>query len=116
MSVYMSKLSFSNPLDNELKPIEISFVPINLGSVHLNITKDICERLQLREIDEKQINNEFGLRKFVPYVGPILINYSQNFCCTGAIVTEGLSIGTIILDDLNIKIFPNTNTLTPNTE
>lgn len=116
MNEIMSELSLRNSLDDSIKPIIITDVPINLSSVHLNITQDIYERLQLKQVDERTIVNEVGKRIIVPYVGPIRIMYKDEVCYTGAIVTGGLIIGTIVLNDLNITIFPNTNTLRLNTE
>jgi len=91
MGLVNAKIRLHNPRLPELEPVEIEALA-DTGAVHLCIPPRIQTRLQLGEIDKKEVTLADGSRTFVPYVGPIELRYANRIGFAGALVMGGQAL------------------------
>jgi len=103
-----AKIELRNPRRPELEAVEIDALA-DTGAVHLCIPPDIQGRLQLEEMDTKEVTLADGSRKLAPYVGPIELRYRNRVGFAGALVmgNEPL-LGAIPMEDMDLIVVPRT--------
>jgi clan AA aspartic protease len=116
MGLANGKLILKNPRRPDLSPLEVHGLA-DSGAVHLCIPEEVRVRLQLEEIDRKEVTLADGTRKRVPYVGPIEIRFKDRVGFAGALVMgDQVLVGAIPMEDMDLVVIPKTRTFDVNPE
>lgn len=119
MGLANAKIELRNPGRPELEAVEIDALA-DTGAVHLCIPPHIQIRLQLEEMDTKEVILADGSRKLAPYVGPVELRYGNRVGFAGALVMgDEPLLGVIPMEDMDLVVVPRTrqvigNPLNPN--
>lgn len=106
MGLSYAKLTLSNPINTQLKAIEVTALA-DTGSVFLCIPENIAIQLNLNELERREVELADGSRKSLPYVGPIRVFFENRSCFTGAIVTGNETLlGAIPMEDMDLIVNP----------
>jgi clan AA aspartic protease len=85
------------------------------GAWHLCIPEHIRIQLALEAIDSRDVTLADGTKTWVPYVGPIEVQFKNRVGCTGALVMgDQVVLGAIPLADMDLVILPTTWTVEVN--
>src|ERR1051326_6494063 len=76
MGLVNAKLVIKNPRKPELQPMEVDALA-DSGSVFLVIPPHVQAQLDLEETTKKEVTRADGSKKFVPYVGPVELQYKN---------------------------------------
>ena len=88
--------------------------------MYLCIPFDVARRLQLEELDKREIVTAENKRILCSYVGPIEVSFANRSCFTGAIVLGNeVLLGAIPMEDMDLVVLPlqrmvAVNPLSPN--
>lgn len=116
MGLANGKMVLKNPRRPDLPPLEVDGLA-DSGAVHLCIPEAVRARLELEEIDSKEVTLADGTRKRIPYVGPIEIRFKNRVGFAGALVMgDQVLIGAIPMEDMDLIVIPKTRTLDVNPE
>lgn len=85
MGLGNAKLALLNPRKPEMQPLEVTALA-DSGAVHLCIPQHIQLQLGLAEISRKEVTLADGVKKLVPYVGPVELHFKNRIGFTGALV------------------------------
>lgn len=114
MGLVNAKLALLNPRKPELQPLEVTALA-DSGAVHLCIPPHIQLQLGLAEISRKEVTLADGVKKLVPYVGPVELHFKNRIGFTGALVMgDEVLLGAIPMEDMDLIIIPKTRTLDVN--
>jgi clan AA aspartic protease len=87
------------------------------GSLFLCIPQDVCDRLQLEKLMDKEVTLADGSTRRFPYVGPIEIRFKNRAGFGGAIVMgDQVLFGAIPMEDMDLVVIPKTRELAVNPE
>lgn len=107
-------IKLSNPLKENLAPNE-TVAMVDTGSLNLCLPKYLALRLGLQELEKRDVVVADGRRVKCSYSGPILVEYDNRRCYTGAlIIGDEVILGTIPLEDMDLMIHPASQSVTPN--
>ncbi len=85
------------------------------GTVYLCIPQDVCDRLRLEKLNDKEVTLADGSTKIVPYVGPIEIRFKNRAGFGGALVMGNqVLLGVIAMEDMDLVVIPKTRELDVN--
>jgi clan AA aspartic protease len=85
------------------------------ASVHLCIPQQVCDRLRLEELTDKEATLADGSTRMFPYVGPIEIRFNNRVGFTGALVMgDQVLLGAIPMEDMDLVIIPKTREIDVN--
>jgi clan AA aspartic protease len=108
MGLANTSIALRNPRLPDLEPIEVDALA-DTGAVHLCIPSHIQIQLKLEEIDKKEVTLADGIRKLVPYVGPIELRYKNRVGFAGALVVgDQTLLGAIPMEDMDLVVVPKT--------
>ena len=112
MGLVNAKILLKNPKNsNETKVICL----VDTGAIHLCIPEDIKLKLDLKEIEQKEVILADGSKKLVSYVGPIEIHFKNRIGFTGALVLgDQVLLGAIPMEDMDLVIIPQRHLLDVN--
>lgn len=119
MGLIYTNITLSNPIDLNLKSIEVKSLVDN-GSNFLCIPEHLALQLQLKVHDTREVIIADGTIKKCNYVGPININFKNRMWLVGALVLEEqVLLGAIPIEDMDLVINPaqlkiTVNPLNPN--
>ena len=114
MGMTRSKITLSNPRRPNLEPIEIDALA-DTGALHLCIPEHVRLQLDLDKVEDREVTLADGSKKLVPYVGPVMINFSNRSGFTGALVLgDEALIGAIPMEDMDLIVIPSSRTLAVN--
>lgn len=106
MGLVYSSLTLSNPINADLKSIEVSSL-VDTEALFLCIPEHIAIQLQLRELEKREVTIADGSKKLCPYVGPIKIQFENRSCFTGALVIgDSVLLGAIPMEDMDLVVQP----------
>jgi len=119
MNITYTNIILSNPIEDSSKVMRIK-AKIDSTLLHLIIPQGIATRLNLKEIEKREMVSVDGKKEFYPYVGPLKVNFNDQQCFAGAIVAgDKVLLGRIPMDGIGqfVKLFyfkekTNSNTLT----
>ena len=116
MGLVTAKLLLKNPRLLDLEPVAVDALA-DTGAVHLCIPREICERLRLEAISDKQVTLADGSTKRVPYVGPVEVRFKDRVGFAGALVMgDQVLVGAIPMEDMDLVVVPKTRVLDVNPE
>jgi clan AA aspartic protease len=75
------------------------------GALLLCIPQHVALQLQLEELEKREVTLADGKRQLVPYVGPLLVQFANRRCFTGALVLgDETLLGAVPMEDLDVLI------------
>ncbi len=114
MGLVHAKLALKNPRKPDLHAVEVEALA-DSGAVHLCIPPHVQIQLGLEKIAEKEVTLADGVKKLVPYVGPVELHFKNRIGFAGALVMgDEVLLGAIPLEDMDLVIIPKTRTLDVN--
>jgi clan AA aspartic protease len=114
MGLIFAQIELANARNDDLDSMTVNAL-VDSGAVHLCIPQHVANQLELRELDRREVTIANGEKIMVPYVGPILIKFSNRQCLVGALVMgEQALLGAIPMEDMDVVIHPSRLTLTVN--
>jgi clan AA aspartic protease len=114
MGLVNAKVTLSNPRRGDLPAVEVAALA-DSGAVHLCITEQVRERLDLAVHSHKQATLADGSQRLVPYVGPIELHYKGRTGFAGALVMgDQVLFGATPMEDMDLAVVPKTRSLDVN--
>ena len=106
MGLVYTNITLSNSVNMQLKSIEANSL-VDAGAVHLCIPEHIAIRLQLKELEKREVTVADGTKKLCSYVGPVKLQFQNRSCFTGALVLgEAVLLGAIPMEDMDLVVQP----------
>ena len=116
MGLIHAEIELANPRDASLAPLSTR-ASVDKGSVALCVPEHVAVQLRLDELEEREVTTADGKHILVPYVGPVRVRFANRSCYTGALVLgDGVLLGSIPLEDMDLVINPRLQTVTVNPE
>lgn len=85
------------------------------GTLHVCIPQQICDRLRLEKLAEREVVLVDGSSKIVPYVGPLEVRFKNRAGFVGALVLgDQVLLGAIAMEDMDLVVLPGTRQLEVN--
>jgi clan AA aspartic protease len=107
-------LTLKHPGRPDLPPVAVEALA-DAGAWHLRIPERIRNQLALDAVDSRDMKRADGTTIAVPYVGPIVVRFSNRVGCTGALVMGAqVVLGAMALADMDLVINPTTQTVEVN--
>lgn len=105
MGLCYAEMKIARP-DGKVEPVHVTAMA-DTGSVHMIITPEIADHLELEELEKRSVTLADGNKKEVSYVGPIQVSFEDRSCFTGALVmgNEPL-LGAIPMEDMDLVVQP----------
>ena len=114
MGLIFAEIMLSNARNDNLDPMTVNAL-VDSGALHLCIPQHVANQLELPELDRREVTIANGEKILVPYVGPILVKFSNRQCLVGALVMgEQALLGAIPMDDMDVVVHPSRMSLTVN--
>ena len=114
MALMTLYISIDNPFNAAGVTIQCNAV-VELGERHLFISKRLASELSLTELGSRDVIDQNGEMKVLPYVGPIRVQFGSRQCFIGGLIMEGdVLLGTIAMDALNLAVHPITGEVVEN--
>ena len=85
MGLIYADIILSNVRKPDIQRIKVSAL-VDTGAVHLCIPEHIALQLDLDIYEEREVETADGSPSKRPYVGPILAQFANRHCLTGAMV------------------------------
>ena len=107
MGLIYADIELANPKNGLLKPMAVN-ARVDTGAMTICIPEHIAIRLQLQEIQKREVTTADERRQVVPYVGPIQIKFANRTCFTGALVIgESVLMGAVPMEDMDLVNSPS---------
>lgn len=114
MGLVRARILLKNPRKPDLQSVEVDALA-DSGAVHLCIPQHVQIQLALEEFDKKEVTLADGMKKLVPYVGPVELHYKNRVGFSGALVMgDEVLLGAIPMEDMDLVVIPKTRTLDVN--
>lgn len=116
MGLIHTSIRLANPTNAALEPVTVQAL-VDSGARHLCIPEHIAIQLDLKPLENREMVVADGRRRLCPYVGPVAVEFHGRHCFTGALVLgDGVLLGAIPMEDMDLVIHPATQQLTVNPE
>ena len=114
MGLIHASLQLLNPSNPEIHGLEVSALA-DSGTVHLCIPEHVALRLELRELERREVVLADGRRRSVPYMGAIEVRFANRRCFTGAMVLgDEVLLGAIPMEDMDLVLQPQLQRISVN--
>ncbi len=114
MGTIRISIKLSNPLKQNLAPNE-TVALVDTGSINMCLPKYLAIRLGLQELEKRDVLVADGRMVKCSYSGPILVEFDDRKCYTGALILgDEVILGTIPLEDMDLIIHPASQSVKPN--
>jgi clan AA aspartic protease len=102
MGLVHADLTLKNPrTDTDMKVRAM----VDSRALLLCIPQHVALQLQLQELEKREVTLADGKRQLVPYVGPLLVQFANRRCFTGALVLgDETLLGAVPMEDLDVLI------------
>ena len=98
MGLIFAEIILSNAWNDNLDSMMVNAL-VDSGALHLRIPQHVANQLELLELDRREVTIANGEKILVPYVGPILVKFSNRQCLVGALVMgEQALLGAIPME------------------
>ena len=106
MSLAHADLTLSNARRDDLAPIAARALA-DTGAMHMCIPPHVALRLQLDELEKREVTLADGSKRLVSYVGPVVVRFANRHCFTGAMVLgDEVLLGAIPMQDIDLVARP----------
>lgn len=114
MGIVMADLRLGNLARPDLDEITISAL-VDTGALHLCIPEHVAFQLQLKPLEQREVQTADGKSHLVDYVGPVRIALLGRHCVTGALVIGNQALlGAIPMEDMDLVVEPSRQRVTVN--
>jgi len=114
MGVIRTVIKLSNPLKPDLAANEAVAI-VDTGSINLCLPEYLATRLDLKELEKRDILMADGSKITCSYSGPVTIQFEDRGCYTGALIFgDEVILGTIPLEDMDLLVHPSSQTVMQN--
>ena len=114
MGLIFAEIILSNAWNDNLDSMMVNAL-VDSGALHLRIPQHVANQLELPELDRREVTIANGDKILVPYVGPVLVKFSNRQCLVGALVMgEQALLGAIPMEDMDVVVHPSRLSLTVN--
>lgn len=102
MTPSQATVRLGNPRDPS-RPALTARAVVDPDAMHLRIPWRVARQLGLKPVDRRELADQTGQRRSVPYVGPIEVRYGDRRCFVGAVVLgEEVSLGLLALEEMDL--------------
>ena len=116
MGLIRADIELANPRNESLAPLATRAL-VDTGALALCVPEHVAVQLELDELEKREIATTDGRHVLVSYVGPVRVGFANRSCYTGALVLgDGVLLGSIPLEDMDLVINPRLETITVNPE
>lgn len=116
MGYVRAQIEISNAKDPLNKALTVTLL-VDTGTLLLCLPARVASRLDLEELERRDVRTADGALHRVPYVGPVLIKFENRRCLAGALVLgDEVLLGAVPMEDMDVLISPTTRTLVVNPE
>jgi clan AA aspartic protease len=116
MGLVYASVTLSNPVNPELKAIEVKCL-VDTGFTFLCIPQHLAVQLQIKELETREATLADGTSHAVPYGGPIKISFENRSCFVGALIMgDEVLLGAVPMEDMDLVVQPKLLKLTVNPE
>ena len=114
MGYVRAQLEISNAKDPANKALTVTSL-VDPETLLLCIPERVASRLELEELERREVRTADGALHRVPYVGPVLIKFENRRCLAGALVMgDEVLLGAVPMEDMDVLVSPKTRTLVVN--
>lgn len=116
MGLTYANITLSNPRDESLKPIVVKAL-VDTGALYLCLPEHVVNQLKLKIHEDREVTFADGKKQTCSYVGPVEIRFDNRMCFVGAMMLgDEVLLGAIPMEDLDVIVHPQTQTLVVNPE
>ena len=106
MGLVHARIVLKNPRQPELHSVEVRALA-DTGAHLLCIPEHIAIQLRLEQVELREVTTADGVRRSVPYVGPLEIRFENRTCFAGALVLgDEVLLGAVPMEDLDVVVSP----------
>jgi clan AA aspartic protease len=106
MGLAIANLILKNPRQPELRGLEVRALA-DTGADLLCIPEHVAIQLSLEQAELREVTTADGVRRSVPYVGPLEVRFENRSCFVGALVLgDDVLLGAIPMEDLDVVVSP----------
>lgn len=114
MGYIRARIEIANAKDPANKALAVRSL-VDTGALLLCVPERVARRLDLEELERREIRTADGKLQEVPYVGPVLIKFENRRCLAGALVMgDEVLLGAVPMEDMDVLVSPKTRTLVVN--
>ena len=114
MGLATTEITLANARREDLAPVAVKALA-DTGALHLCIPEHLATKLELDELERRDITRADGSTRKVRYVGPIHLRFVNRSGFGGALVLgEEVLLGAIPMEDLDLVVIPSTQQVVPN--
>ena len=114
MGLVYTDIELINPREPSLRPI-VQKALVDSGAITLCIPEHVALRLNLKELEKREVTTAEGKSMIVPYVGPVQVHFENRNCFTGALVMgDSVLLGVVPMEDMDLVINPRLQQVTVN--
>ena len=111
MGSIRTTIKLLNPLKDHLAPFEVVAV-VDTGALNLCVPECLAKRLDFQILEYKDVIMPDGRTIKCPYVGPVMVQFENRKCYTGALTLgDEIILGTIPLEDMDLLIHPASHSI-----
>ena len=85
MGLIYANITLSNARMSDLTPLEVKCL-VDTGAMMMCIPEHISIQLKLAELEKREVTTADGKKHLCSYVGPLVVNFGNRSCYTGALV------------------------------
>ena len=106
MGLSLAMLTLRHPRCPDLPAVEVEALA-DTGSTFLCVPAGIAEALRLEVYDHKEATIAGGIRRRVPYMGPLEVRFKNRAALGEAFVSgERVLLGAIPMEDMDLVVHP----------
>jgi clan AA aspartic protease len=106
MGLAHANLILRNPRRPELRPLEVRALA-DTDAYLLCIPEHVAIQLSLEQAELREVTTADGVRRRVPYVGPLEVRFENRSCFVAALVLgDDVLLGAIPMEDLDVVVSP----------
>ena len=114
MGYVRARIEIANAKDPANKALTVTSL-VDTGTLLLCLPEGVASRLELEELERREVRTADGMLHEVPYVGPVLIRFENRRCLVGALVMgDEVLLGAVPMEDMDVLVSPKTRTLVVN--
>jgi len=114
MGLSYAELSLANARRPDLAALKVRALA-DTGALHLCIPSHVALRLQLEELEKREVKPSDGSWRALPYVGPVHLPFGTRSGFMGAMVLgDEVHLGAVPTEDLELVAHPSSRSVTVN--
>ena len=100
------ELHVGNALRDEVRPVKVLAVA-DSGAILTCIPEAVARHLEVETVEMRPVVQRGGSTALIPYAGPLRVKFKSCEAFCGALVMGNeVLLGTLQMDDMNLRLFP----------